>query len=160
MSQDHCTTPPATSRPHVEFGEVIVTEQDQHFLRGLYTDHHDWVADEPEAAGGSDQGPDPYELLLMSLGSCTSMTLRMYANRKQLPISDIRVRLRQSHIHAKDCEECESETGKVMRIEREITYQGTVTPEVRDRLLEIADKCPVHKTLSNDIRIVTRYRDR
>lgn len=153
------TTQPAVSRPRVAEGEVLITEQDNKFRRGLYTDHHDWIADEPESSGGTEQGPDPYALLLMALGSCTSMTLRMYANRKQLPVSDIRVWLRHSRVHARDCEDCESESGYVDRIEREIAYRGELEPEMRERFLEIADKCPVHKTLTGEIRVVTRYRE-
>lgn len=137
-------------------GEVLVTEGDGKFLRNLYTQRHHFLADEPRANGGGDQGPDPYELLLMSLGACTSMTLRLYANHKGLPVEDIEVRLRHDRVHARDCEDCESTGGYVSRIERLIRYTGDLSPEQHERLLEIADKCPVHKTLKGEIQIVTR----
>lgn len=145
-----------TRRPDVGDGEVLVTEEDKKFLRRLYTRSHDFPADEPEGTGGTGLGPDPYELLLMSLGACTSMTLRMYANRKQLPVEDIEVRLRHDRIHARDCEECESTEGQVSRIERVIHYEGDLSEEQHQRLMEIADKCPVHRTLKGEIQIVTR----
>lgn len=142
-------------RPEVETGEVLVTEQDAHFLRGLYTADHQWQADEPKDQGGSNQGPNPYDLLLMSLGACTSMTLRMYANHKKLEIENLQVRLKHKRVHAEDCEDCETKEGMVSEIERELSYESSLTDEQHQRLLDIADKCPVHKTLSGDIRIRT-----
>ncbi len=117
---------------------------------------HGITADEPRSNGGSDLGPDPYELLLMSLGACTSMTLRMYANHKKLPVEDIEVRLRHERVHARDCENCESGEGHVSRIERDIRYRGELSDDAHQRFMEIADKCPVHKTLKGEIDIVTR----
>jgi len=114
------------------------------------------VADEPESVGGRDTGPTPYGLLLASLGACVSMTLRMYANRKQLPLDRVSVRLRHEKIHARDCEECETETGKIDRIEREIVLEGELDDAQRARLLEIADRCPVHRTLHGEVEIRTR----
>jgi putative redox protein len=145
-----------TQRPGLAAGEVLVTEEDRKFLRKLHTQHHDYLADEPAANGGTDLGPDPYELLLMSLGACTSMTLRMYANHKKLPVEDIEVRLRHDRIHARDCEDCESTEGYISKIERVIRYKGDLSDEQHQRLMEIADKCPVHKTLKGEIQIVTR----
>ncbi|WP_341939520.1 bifunctional alpha/beta hydrolase/OsmC family protein [Marinimicrobium sp. C2-29] len=142
-------------RPEVEAGEVLITEQDNHFRRGLYTTEHQWHADEPVARGGGNQGPDPYELLLMSLGACTSMTLRLYANHKSLPIENIEVRLHHKRVHAQDCADCETKEGRIDEIERVITYDGELSEDQRRRLLEIADKCPVHKTLTGEIRIRT-----
>lgn len=143
-------------RPRVMPGEVLVTERDNAFLRGLYTADHQWLADEPKDKGGSNQGPSPYELLLMSLGACTSMTLRMYANHKKLPIENIQVHMSHKRIHAQDCAECETQDGRIDEMERIIEYQGQLTEEQHKRLLEIADKCPVHKTLEGEIKVRTR----
>lgn len=148
---------PGSSRsPKPSVGEVLVTEENKKFLRNLYTQSHHYLADEPAVNGGSDLGPDPYELLLMSLGACTSMTLRMYANHKKLPVEGIEVRLKHDRIHARDCEDCESSDGYISRIERVIRYQGELSDEQHQRFMEIADKCPVHKTLKGEIQIVTR----
>ena len=146
-------------RPKVTPGEVLVTERDAAFLRGLYTSDHQWLADEPKDKGGSNLGPSPYELLLMSLGACTSMTLRMYANHKKLPIENIQVHLSHKRVHAQDCAECETRDGRVDEMERIIEYQGQLTEEQHQRLLEIADKCPVHKTLEGEIKVRTRSKN-
>ena len=119
----------------------------------MYSKGHFLRADEPTRYGGSDLGPSPYDLLLMSLGACTSMTLRMYANRKKLPLEDVSIRLQHERVHAEDCIECND---KIERITRKITLVGDLSDEQRQRLLEIADKCPVHRTLENDPRIVTQ----
>lgn len=119
---------------------------------------HRWLADEPTSAGGSDAGPTPYELLVAALGACTSMTLRMYARQKALPVDRIRVRLKHAKIHAADCERCETAVGRIDRIEREIRIDGALDEPQRQRLLEIADKCPVHRTLHGEIDILTRLR--
>jgi len=117
-----------------------------------YGDGRTLVADEPAGLGGDDAGPDPYTLLLAALGSCISMTVTMYARRKAWPLERVVVRLRQQRIHAKDCAECERTTeGFVHRIERAVTVEGDLTDEQRARLLEIAHKCPVHKTLVSEI---------
>ena len=112
-------------------------------------------ADEPASAGGSDGGPNPYELLLMSLGSCTSMTVQMYAARKKWPLEQVVVRLRQERVHAQDCTDCEKPTSMVHRIEKTIELIGALDEEQRARLREIADHCPVHKTLTSKIEIAT-----
>jgi len=135
------------SAPEVAKNEVIVTELDNKFLRGVFSDSHQLMADEPVSFGGNNLGPNPYDLLLMSLGACTSMTLRMYANHKKLPIEDITVRLQHEHVHADDCEQCEDREGKLEKITRYIDYKGELTQAQRSRFLEIADRCPVHKTL-------------
>jgi putative redox protein len=127
------------------------------FRQQVFARDHALVADEPESVGGSDTGPTPYDLLLAALGTCTSMTLRMYAERKRWPLEAVRVDLSHSRVHAKDCDECEGEGGKISRIERKLAVDGDLDDEQRARLLEIADRCPVHKTLMGDIEIPTEW---
>lgn len=116
---------------------------------------HTLIADEPVEVGGSDRGPTPYDLLCAALGSCTSMTLQMYARRKGWPLEGVVVRLRHGRIHARDCAECETREGKLDLIEREIALRGPLSDEQRERLREIADRCPVHRTLTQEIVIRT-----
>src|SRR6266403_3773339 len=120
---------------------------------------HRLVADEPVAAGGEDTGPGPYDFLLAGLGACTSMTMRLYADRKSLPLERVTVTLQHSKIHAEDCAECETREGMLDQIDRVIAMDGALEPEQRKRLMEIADKCPVHRTLKSEIRILTRSAD-
>jgi len=143
------------SAPDVEAGDVLITELNKQFLRGVFSQHHQLMSDEPKSFGGQDLGPSPYDLLLMALGACTSMTLRMYANHKQLALDDVEVKLRHERIHAVDCAHCEESSGMIDRITRELTIRGDLTDEQRQRLLEIADRCPVHRTLENQPRIET-----
>jgi putative redox protein len=117
---------------------------------------HRLIADEPVAVGGEDSGPGPYDLLLAGLGACTSMTMRLYADRKSLPLDRITVTLKHNRIHAQDCTECETREGMLDQIERVIAMDGALDPDQRQRLMEIADKCPVHRTLKSEIRILTR----
>jgi putative redox protein len=116
---------------------------------------HHLLADEPKTSGGRDDGPDPYELLLSALGSCTNMTLRMYADRKEWPLKEIRVVLTHSKNYANDCINCEQPAARLDRIERRITLMGELSAEQRQRLLEIANLCPVHKSLTSRIDINT-----
>jgi putative redox protein len=120
---------------------------------------HRLQGDEPESVGGTNTGPDPYALLLSALGTCTAMTLRMYADRKQWPLDGAIVTLRHRRIHAKDCDECETKTGKISRIDRVIELEGDLSDEQRERLMEIADKCPVHRTLKGEISIGSHEED-
>jgi putative redox protein len=113
-------------------------------------------SDEPLDQGGTGLGPTPYGLLCAALGACTSMTLRMYARSKGWPLEEVIVRVRHDKIYAKDCAECETREGRIDRIEREISLFGELDEAQRERLLEIADKCPVHRTLTREMRIVTR----
>jgi putative redox protein len=114
---------------------------------------HTFVADEPAAVGGTDEGPTPYDLLLGALGACTAMTLRFYANRKSWPLESVTVRLRTARSHAADCADCEAKPVGVRRLERQIELGGPLTDEQRQRLLAIADRCPVKQTLEAGIRI-------
>lgn len=141
-----------TDSPELAAGEVLITELDHSFLRGMYAGDHFIRADEPRNYGGSDLGPSPYDLLLMSLGACTSMTLRMYANRKRMPLEDVQVRLRHERVHAEDCVDCKD---GLERITRRITLIGDLDEEQRRKLLDIADRCPVHRTLKRELRIDT-----
>ena len=135
---------------------VVVEGRGGAFAQRLIAGAHELTADEPIAAGGTDSGPTPYQLLLAALGSCTSMTIGMYARRKQWLVERIEVRLNQSHVHAADCSACESQSAQMYRIDREIVIEGALSEEQRQRLLEIADRCPVHRTLTQKIEIVTR----
>jgi putative redox protein len=138
-------------------GKVVVREtRNGKFQQAISVGTHQLVADEPVAAGGNDTGPGPYDLVLAGLGACTSMTMRMYADRKSLPLERVTVTLDHSKIHAEDCAECETGTGMLDQIERVISIEGTLDAEQRRKLMEIADKCPVHRTLKSEIRIVTR----
>ena len=136
---------------------VTVQETGQSkFQQEVTAGPHRLIADEPASAGGEDSGPNPYDFLLTGLGACTSMTMRMYADRKSLPLDRVTVTLNHSKIYAKDCEECETKTGMLDQIERVIAIEGNLDAEQRSKLMEIADKCPVHRTLTSEVRIVTR----
>lgn len=136
--------------------EVVVHGSAAGFAQEVTAAGHRLAADEPVAVGGTDTGPDPYGLLLAALGSCTSMTVALYARRKKWPLEAVTVRLRHSKIHAEDCERCETKVGKLDRIEGEIELHGPLDEAQRARLLEIAHKCPVHRTLTSEIDIQTR----
>ncbi len=137
-------------------GTVVVRETRRgKFQQEVIVGAHRFLADEPADVGGMDSGPGPYDLLLAGLGACTSMTLRLYAERKQLPLEQTTVRLRHDRIHAADCAACETKEGMIDRIDRAITLQGDLDAEQRARLMEIADKCPVHRTLKSEIDIRT-----
>ena len=135
--------------------QVVVTGSAKGFLQNVRIGRHELRADEPIALGGTDEGPDPYALLLASLGSCTSMTIALYARRKSIPLESVTVRLSHAKIHAEDCAHCETRTGRVDRIERTVELVGDLTEEQRASLLAIANKCPVHRTLIAEIDIVT-----
>jgi uncharacterized OsmC-like protein/fermentation-respiration switch protein FrsA (DUF1100 family) len=155
---------PATAADEANLGErpreVVVREtRNGKFQQTVTVGPHQLLADEPVAAGGEDTGLAPYDFLLAGLGACTSMTMRLYADRKSLPLGRTTVTLRHNKIHAQDCAECETKEGMLDQIERVIAMEGPLDAEQRKRLMEIADKCPVHRTLTSEIRIVTRPAD-
>jgi len=138
--------------------EVIVTSQKNLQNEVSYGTGHTFTTDEPGDAGGEDAGPDPYTLLLAALGTCISMTVNLYARRKQWPLEKVSVRLRQDRVHAIDCQECQDKDGFIHRIERSVDFTGDLSAEQRARLQEIAHKCPVHKTLTSEI-VITDFQD-
>ena len=136
---------------------VVVREtRASKFQQTVTAGPHHMLADEPVAAGGQDSGPGPYDFVLAGLGACTSMTMRMYADRKALPLERITVTLAHKKIHAEDCAECETREGMLDQIDRVISIEGALDADQRKRLMEIADKCPVHRTLRSEVRIVTK----
>jgi putative redox protein len=138
--------------------EVVVHGSAKGFVQEIAAGRHRLSADEPEAVGGTDMGPSPYDLLVSALGACTSMTVSLYARRKQWPLEAVTVKLRHSRVHAADCGDCETKDGKLDRIEVEVELRGDLDEEQLQRLLDIANKCPVHKTLTSEIGIRTRLR--
>src|SRR5918998_765138 len=136
--------------------EVVVHGKAGGFTQEIAVGPHQLTADEPKDMGGEDEGPTPYDLLLAALGSCTSITVTMYARRKSWPLQGVTARLRHSRIHATDCAECETKEGKIDRIELNIEFAGPLSDEQRSKLLEIAEKCPVHRTLVSETNIRTR----
>jgi putative redox protein len=148
--------PAIMSEEEIEVGTVLVRETGEgKFQQEVLSGSHRFLADEPVKVGGSDSGPGPYDLLLAALGACTSMTLRLYAEQKKLPLKRVSVRLAHNKIHAQDCEHCETVEGLIDHIDRAITLEGDLDLAQRKRLLEIADKCPVHRTLESEIDIRT-----
>ena len=148
---DHAPSPPSDPT-----GSVVVTDAGTgRYTQTITAGRHLLTADEPVSVGGTDAGPNPYELLLAALGACTAMTIRMYADRKGLPLHRTTVRLRHDRVHAKDCTQCEQNVGMLSRIRREIDIEGPLSDQDRRRLVEIADRCPVHRTLSSEIAFET-----
>ena len=137
-------------------GVVIVRGAASGFAQEISAAPHQFVSDEPTSVGGTDKGPTPYDLLLAGLGSCTSMTIAMYARRKQWPLERVTVRLRQSRVHAEDCAACETHIATLTLIERDIELEGVLDEKQREQLLAIANRCPVHQTLTSQMNIKTR----
>lgn len=140
-----------TEPPH-----VVVRGDAKGFAQKVEVGRFNLVADEPVSYGGTDTGPSPYDLILAALGSCTSMTIGLYARKRDWPLENITVSLRHSKIHAKDCDDCVTKEGRIDRIEMEIHLDGALTDEQRTKLMEVAGKCPVHQTLTHEINIKTR----
>jgi putative redox protein len=136
--------------------DVVVRGDASGFLQEIVSGAHQLRADEPVAFGGGDAAPGPYDYVLVGLGACTSMTVGLYARTKKWPLENISVSLRHSRIHAKDCAECETKDGMLDQIDVEIGLSGALTPEQRVKLMEIAAKCPVHRTLKSEINIRLR----
>ena len=130
----------------------------QRYVQNITVGSHALLADEPEDAGGADAGPNPYELLLAAVGTCAGITVQMYAERKQWPLEGVHVALSWARVHAEDCAECETEVRMVDGIEMEVSFSGNLSEAQRRRLTEIANKCPVHRTLSSPIQIHTGLR--
>ncbi len=140
-------------------GDLVVVEEaggPGRFANRASVGRHRLTADEPIRDGGTDTGPSPYDYLLIALGSCTAMTLRLYADMKKWPLETVEVRLKHEKIHAKDCIECETREGRVDFITRDIVLAGPLDSEQKARLVEIAERCPVHRTLQSEVRIATR----
>jgi uncharacterized OsmC-like protein/fermentation-respiration switch protein FrsA (DUF1100 family) len=155
---------PAAPEPAADSSQVprlvVVREtRDSRFQNTVTVGPHHLLADEPAAVGGADSGPGPYDYVLAGLGACTSMTMRMYAERKSLPLDRVTVTLSHSKIHAEDCAECETRIGMLDQFDRVIAMEGALDAEQRKKLMEIADKCPVHRTLTSEIHIVTKAAD-
>src|ERR1700712_2956177 len=152
--------PEAAADPGEAPRNVVVREtRNSKFQQTVSIGPHRLLADEPTAAGGEDTGPGPYDFVLAGLGACTSMTMRMYAARRSLPLERVTVTLKHSKIHAEDCAECETKAGMLDQIDRIIAMEGALDAEQRGKLMEIADKCPVHRTLTSEIHIVTHTAD-
>lgn len=132
---------------------VSVETADGKFQQTIKVGNHEFLGDEPVSFGGMDSGPSPYDFLLASLGSCTSMTIKMYADRKGLPLEGVHIELEHSRDHVEDCNTCSNDDNRIDVIDRAITLTGDLTEEQRTRLMEIADRCPVHRTLENRIDI-------
>jgi putative redox protein len=137
-------------------GLVVVRGSAGGFAQEIVIGRHHLTADEPASMGGTESGPSPYELLLAGLGACTSMTVALYARRREWPLLEVSVRMRHSKIHAEDCESCETKEGLLDRIESQIELVGNLSVEQRAKLLEIAKKCPVRRTLTSEIDVRTQ----
>lgn len=146
------STPSTETQPP----EVVVRGKAADFLQEIDAGKHHFQADEPVAVGGRDAAPNPYDYLLAALGSCTAMTIGWYARKKNIPVESITVSLWQSRIHAKDCEDCMTKDGMIHRIELDIRLTGELSSEQRSLLMQAAERCPVHRTLSSEIDIKTR----
>jgi uncharacterized OsmC-like protein len=145
-----------TTQANNRTADVVVRGNSRSFEQQIAVGRHNLLADEPVNAGGADAGPDPYDYLLTALGACTSMTVGFYARRNKLPLEDIKVSLWHSRIYARDCEECETKQGLLDRIDLEVELTGSLSEAQHAKLIEIAAKCPVHRTLTSEINIRLR----
>jgi uncharacterized OsmC-like protein/alpha/beta superfamily hydrolase len=151
--------PPASLRRELNDNRVVTRTGRRGYQTEIIANGHRLMADEPIAAGGADTGPNPYDYLAAALGACTGMTLRMYADRKEWPLDAVVVRLKHQKIHAQECQECETRSGTLDFLEREIELEGPLDEEQRQRLLGIADRCPIHRTLHSEIIVKTALKE-
>ena len=152
MSETNAAPPTADAE-----GTAVATSDNQGFRTSLQVGGHALVADEPVAVGGTNAGPSPYGLISAALASCTAMTLHLYAKQKQLPVTGIRVSVTHAKVHERDEEDCEkSDAAKIDQLERTLWIEGDILDAARQRLLQMAERCPVHRTLQGSVRIVTR----
>lgn len=135
--------------------DVIARTPGDSFTTEIFAAGHSLLADEPASAGGNNAGPSPYDLLAAALASCTTMTLKMYAAHKEIDLQSVTVTVRHGKVHAKDCSDCESTSGRIDEFQRELTLDGDLSDEQRQRMLQIADKCPVHRTLHGEVKVRT-----
>lgn len=148
------TEPPMAVSTDADGGRWVSTKVGASDYRAEVTARtHEFIIDEPKTLGGGDLGPTPYEYLLGALSGCTAMTLRLYANRKKWPLESVEVRMRTSRSHETDCENCDKAAVGITRIERKVDLQGPLSDEQRQRLMEIADRCPVKQTLERGIKV-------
>ena len=147
------------AQPDTKGPDIVVRGDARSFKQEITAGKHRLIADEPVSAGGGDAGPDPYAYLLTALGVCTSMSIGLYARRKEFPLENVTVSLWHSRIHASDCEECETKEGMLDRIDIDVELTGPLTAEQHSKLMEIAGKCPVHRTLTSEINIRLRAAD-
>ena len=149
-------SPAGAEAPQAEPDEVVARTLKRGFRTMVVAGDHALVADEPRSAGGTDTGPTPYDLLAAALATCTTMTLRMYAEHKKLDLESATARVTHGRVHADDCADCEQAEGQIHEFQRELVLQGDLSDAQRQRMLEIADRCPVHRTLHHEIRVRTR----
>ncbi|HVP60829.1 MAG TPA: OsmC family protein [Myxococcaceae bacterium] len=142
--------------PSQEPRSVVVSGPAEGFRTEIEVGGHHLVVDEPLPVGGTDAGPSPYEMLLAGLGACTAMTLRLYADKRKWPLERARVTLQHRKVHAKDCADCDHKPARMDVVDRVVFLEGTLTDEQRAKLMEIAERCPVHQTLQNEIQVNTR----
>lgn len=142
--------------PEVIDNRVTVRTQAGAFRTDMFVNGHAMVADEPVSYGGTNKGPSPYDYLQAALGACTGMTVQMYASRKKWPLESVVVRLHHEKIHARDCVDCDNPNHRIDHFERELEIHGELSEDQRQRLLEISEKCPVHRTLHQEVKITTR----
>ena len=153
MAESPTATPPPLAQSSGAAPDVVIRGTAAAFVQHVTSGRHQFSVDEPVSLGGTDTAATPYDLFLAALGSCTSMTVGLYARKKKIPLENVTVSLWHSKVHASDCEECETREGRIDRIEVAVELTGSLTEEQRARLLEVAKMCPVHRTLTSEINV-------